>query len=137
MVTRNRKTQRKDRNRNRNRSRRNRVHRGGAITCSNAATILADPTSSMVKKMAAKVQAKQCNSEFAAQATAQAVQKTQNTIHGASSLGVVTNSGSLIAPNKRSYNYRAREGEYAKCNSGQTNKNGRCIGSSTPAPYIE
>ncbi len=137
MVTRNRKTQRKDRNRNRNRSRRNRVHRGGAISCNNARTILANPNSSMVKKMAAKVQAKQCNFENAARANAQAVQKTQSTIHGASSLGVVTNSGGLIAPNKRSYNYRAREGEYAKCNSGQTNKNGRCIGSSTPAPYVE
>jgi hypothetical protein len=134
MATRNRKTQR--RNRNRNRSRRNKVHRGGAISCSNAATILADPTSSMVKKMAAKVQAKQCNSESAAQANAQAVQKTQNTIHGATSLGVVKNSGTLIMPNKRHYNYRAREGAYAKCNSGQTNKNGKCIGSSTPVPYV-
>ena len=135
MTSRNRKTQRKDRNRNR--SRRNKVHRGGAISCSNAATILADPSSSMVKKMAAKVQAKQCNSEFAAQATAQAVQKTQNTIHGESSLGVVKNSGGLIAPNKRFYNYRAREGTYAKCNSGQINQSGQCIGSSTPAPYVE
>jgi hypothetical protein len=112
------------------------VHRGGAISCNNARTILANPNSSIVKKMAAKVQAKQCNSESAAQATAQAVQKTQNTIHGESSLGVVKNSGGLIAPNKRFYNYRAREGAYAKCNSGQTNKNGKCIGSSTPAPYV-
>ncbi len=64
------------------------MHRGGAISCNNARTILANPNSSMVKKMAAKVQVKQCNSENAAQATAQAVQKTQNTIHGARSLGV-------------------------------------------------
>lgn len=137
MAPRNRKTQRKDRNRNRNRSRRNKVHRGGAISCNNARTILANPNSSIVKKMAAKVQAKQCNSENAARANAQAVQKTQSTMHGVSSLGVVKNSGSVIAPNKRFYNYRAREGEYAKCNSGQTNKNGKCIGSSTPVPFVE
>ena len=137
MVTRNRKTQRKDRNRNRNRSRRNKVHRGGAISCNNARSILANPNSSMVKKMAAKVQAKQCNFENADQANAQAVQKTQNTIHGASSLGVVKNSGSVITPNKRFYNYRAREGEYVKCNTGLKTKNGRCIGSSTPVPYVE
>jgi hypothetical protein len=135
MVARNRKTQRKDRNRNR--SRRNKVHRGGAISCNNARTILANPNSSMVKKMAAKVQAKQCNFENAARANAQAVQKTQNTIHNASSLGVVKNSGSVVQPNRGYFNSRTRQGKYVKCNTGLKNKNGHCIGSTTSVPYVE
>ena len=131
MAPRNRKTQR------RNRSRRNRVHRGGAITCKNAYNILIDPKSPRIKRMAAEVQAKQCNSEYAAVKTAETVKKTQNAVHKASSLGVVTNSSGVVAPNKRYYNYRAREGEYAKCGAEGVNSNGHCINGGIMPEYVE
>ena len=60
MATRNRNRNRTQR-RNKNRSRRNRQGGGAAsISCNNAQKIVNDPTSGMVKKMAAKVQLKSC-----------------------------------------------------------------------------
>jgi len=63
----------------------NRKHRGGAasISCNNAQRMINDPSVGMVKKMAAKVQLKSC----------------------------ATGSTNAVAPNKRWYNARAREGE--------------------------
>lgn len=119
-MARNRNTQRK--NRNRNRSRRNKVHRGGAISCNNARTILANPNSSMVKKMAAKVQMKVCNSQTA---------KAGNNVGGA------TKRINMAAPNKRFYNYRSRQGEYAKCGAEGVNSNGRCINGGIMPEYVE
>jgi len=113
-------TQRKNKNKNRSRK-----HRGGAasISCNNAQRIINDPSSGMVKKMAARVQLKSC----------------------------ATGSQS-VTPNKSWYNARAREGEQGvwdekvsptgtrvvpvkSCGNAGIGANGTCANSSQAKSY--
>ena len=87
-------TQRK--NKNKNRSRRNRNYRGGAmsISCNSAQSIVNDPRSKMVEKMAAQVQLRSCKTGMKA-----------------------------VTPNMKWTNTRLNSGKYKKCNAGY-NPNG-------------